>query len=101
MQTQESLSISQFFKSRTGLVLLAFLAIAAFYLITEHTAHVFGVLPYALLLLCPFLHLFMHGGHGGHGDHSNHEEHAGHAGHDQRTDNVTVSGQPPQGDNNG
>jgi hypothetical protein len=51
--------------SRTGLVLIAFLAIAAFYLVTEHTAHLFGVLPYLLLLLCPLLHLFMHGGHDG------------------------------------
>ncbi|HMN26770.1 MAG TPA: DUF2933 domain-containing protein [Caldilineaceae bacterium] len=98
MQTQESSSIGQFFKSRSGLVLLAFLASAAFYLITEHTAHVFGVLPYALLLLCPFLHLFMHGSHG---DQHNHEGHTGHAGHDQRPDNVTVSGQPPYGGNNG
>ena len=98
MQTQESFSISQFFRSRTGLVLLGFLAIAAFYLITEHTAHVFGVLPYALLLLCPFLHLFMHGGHGDHNAQSGQE---GHAGHGQGTDNVSVSGQTKQGGNNG
>ncbi len=50
--------------SRSGLVLLVFLGVAAFFLITEHTAHVFGVLPYLLLLLCPLMHLFMHGGHG-------------------------------------
>jgi heme/copper-type cytochrome/quinol oxidase subunit 4 len=56
-------------RSRTGLVLLVFLGIIGFFLVTEHTAHVFGFLPYALLLLCPFLHLFMHGGHGGHGGH--------------------------------
>jgi hypothetical protein len=90
-----NVGFSQFFKSRTGMVLLAFLAIAAFYLITEHTAHVFGVLPYALLLLCPFLHLFMHGGHG---DRSNHE---GHAGHDQRTDNGSEPGHTRQGGNHG
>lgn len=60
-------SAKQFFRSRTGLVLLAFLAIAAFFLITEHTAHVFGILPYALLLLCLVLHLFMHRGHSDHG----------------------------------
>jgi hypothetical protein len=48
-------------------VLLGFLAVAAFFLITEHTAHVFGVLPFLLLALCPLMHLFMHGGgHGGH-----------------------------------
>jgi len=36
--------MSAFLRSRTGVVLLAFVAIAAFFLITEHTAHVFGVL---------------------------------------------------------
>ena len=25
--------------------------------------------PYLLLLLCPLMHIFMHGSHGGHGDH--------------------------------
>jgi len=49
------------FRSRSGIVLLAFLTIAAF-LVTEHTAHVFGVLPYLLLLACPLMH-FLHGGH--------------------------------------
>ncbi len=62
-------------RSRTGLVLLAFLAIAGFYLVTEHTAHFFGVLPYALLLLCPPLHFFMHGSHGGHADQDAHGAH--------------------------
>ena len=56
-------------QSRAGIVLLGFLAIAAFYLVTEHTAHFFGVLPWLLLLACPFMHLFMHHGHGGH-DHA-------------------------------
>ena len=58
------------FRSRSRLVLLAFLAIAGFFLLTEHTAHVFGVLPYLLLLACPLMH-FLHGshkrGHSGHG----------------------------------
>ena len=63
----QSGGIGGFLRSRTGLVLIAFLLIAGFYLVTEHTAHVFGVLPYGILLLCPILHLFMHGGHGGHG----------------------------------
>jgi hypothetical protein len=55
-------------------VLVAFLAIAAFFLLTEHTAHVFGVLPYVLLLLCPLLHVFMHHRHDGHSGH-NEEQH--------------------------
>ena len=52
------------FRSRSGLVLLAFLAIAGFFLVKEHTAHVLGVLPYLLVLACPLLH-FVHRGHGG------------------------------------
>lgn len=67
-----------FLRSRTGLALIGFLAIAAFYLATEHTAHFFGYLPFALVLLCPLLHLFMHGGHGGHGGQGNTEDHRGH-----------------------
>lgn len=66
------------FRSRTGLVFLAFAAIAVFFLVTEHTAHVFGALPYLFLFSCLFLHLFMHGGggHRGHGGGSG--PHAGH-----------------------
>lgn len=56
----------RFFGSRTNIVLLGFLGIAAFYLVTEHRAHLFGFLPWLLLLACPLLHLF-HGGHDGHG----------------------------------
>ena len=54
---------------RTNWILIGFLAIAAFFLITEHTAHVLGALPYLILLACPVLHFFMHRGHGGHGHH--------------------------------
>lgn len=69
MTNEHSSHPGSWFRSRSGLVLLAFLAIAAFFVITEHTAHFFGVLPFLLLLACPLLHLF-HGGHGGgHGDH--------------------------------
>ena len=50
--------------TRNKLALIGFLAIAAYFLWTEHRAHVVQFLPYALLLLCPLLHLF-HGGHGG------------------------------------
>lgn len=40
--------------------------VLGFFLLTEHRAHLFGVLPFLLILLCPLMHLFMHGGHGGH-----------------------------------
>lgn len=81
MQIQEPFSTRQFLKSRTGLVLMIFLAVAAFYLLAEHTAHVFGLLPYALLLLCPLLHFFMHGGHGEHDPQSDQTGHSGHVGY--------------------
>ena len=50
-------------------VLLAFIAVAAYFLITEHRAPLSGLLyylPFLLLLACPLMHLFMHGGHGDH-----------------------------------
>lgn len=50
-----------------NIVLYGLLAIAAFYLIAEHRAHLLGWLPWLLILACPLLHLFMHRGHGGHG----------------------------------
>jgi len=59
-------------RTRSGLVLLGFLAIGAYFLITEHSAHLALAVPYLpwlLLLACPLMHHFMHGGHGGHGGH--------------------------------
>lgn len=55
-----------FWRSKTGVVCAGFLAIVAFFLITEHTAHVLGALPWLLLAACPLMHLFMHHGHGEH-----------------------------------
>ena len=57
---------SEFFRSKAGLALIVFGAIAAFFLLSEHRAHFFGWLPYLLLLACPLMHVFMHGGHGEH-----------------------------------
>jgi len=52
-----------------------FAAVALFYLLSEHRAHFFGVLPYLFLLACPLMHLFMHHGHhGSHGQHGHHEQ---------------------------
>lgn len=60
---------SGFISSRWNIGLVVFLAIAGFYLVTEHRAHLFGVLPFLLILACPLMHFFMHGGHGAHGGH--------------------------------
>lgn len=59
--------------------LTGFLAVAAFFLWTEHRAHVLGVLPYLLLLACPLMHMFMHHGHG----------------HSQHRSKQDATGQPP------
>jgi hypothetical protein len=56
--------------ARTLLATVGFLLIVAFFLATEHRAHLFGLLPFVLLLACPLLHMFGHGGHGGHGGHA-------------------------------
>lgn len=50
-----------------AVILIGFMAVAGFFLLTEHRAHLFGILPFLLLLACPLMHLFHgHGGHGGH-----------------------------------
>lgn len=54
-----------FWRSRVGVALIGFAAIAGFFLFSEHQAHVLGALPFVLLALCPLLHVFH--GHGGHG----------------------------------
>ncbi len=74
----------EWLKSRQGIVVIAFAAIALIFLWEEHEAHILGFLPYLLLLLCPLLHLFMHGGHGGHG--GEHGEQHGHKSGGEKND---------------
>lgn len=62
---------------RFWLVLGAFLAVAGWLLWEEHRVHVLGALPWLILLACPLLHVFMHGGHGGHGGHGSHRKGGG------------------------
>ncbi len=63
-----------FFASRGNVVLVVFLAVGGFYLISEHTAHLVGYGPLVLLLLlCGGMHVFMHGSHG-HGEHGDGED---------------------------
>lgn len=76
-------SAPPFWRSRYALGLLVFGAIAAYFLLSEHRAHFFGALPFLLLLACPFMHMFMHGGHGGHG-----------GGHGHQADGKQAAGSP-------
>lgn len=54
-----------------NVVLIAFLAIAAFYLIAEHRAHLYGYLSWLPLVAFIALHFWMHAGHR-HGSHGSH-----------------------------
>jgi hypothetical protein len=72
-----------FWRSRFGLGWLVLAAMAGWFLWTEHRAHLFGALPWLVLLACPVMHLFMHRGHHGHASSSDHR---------------AAVGQPPQGD---
>jgi hypothetical protein len=56
--------------SRGTWVLIGFLAVAAYFLLSEHQAHFIQFLPLLLLAACPLMHLFHgHGGHRGRGGH--------------------------------
>lgn len=70
----------------TGLIVLG--AVAVYFLTTEHRAHALSALPVILLLVCPLMHVFMHGGHG---HHDNGQNHSGHLGRDAST-----KPQPPE-----
>lgn len=65
--------------SFSGVITIIFIVLLGYYLLTEHRTHVAQFLStYSLLfiiLLCPLMHLFMHGKHHGHkGDHHRHKE---------------------------
>lgn len=65
---QRSETTPGFWRSRAGLVLIGFLAIAGLMLAYEHRVHILtgnGLLA-VLLLACIGMHFFMHGGHGRH-----------------------------------
>jgi hypothetical protein len=55
-----------FWRSRYVLGYIVIGAVAGYFLLTEHMAHVIGALPFLLLLACPLMHIFMHHGHGEH-----------------------------------
>ncbi|WP_110988452.1 DUF2933 domain-containing protein [Acaryochloris thomasi] len=52
-------------RSPAGIALLVCLGIVAFLLVAKAP-----VLPWLFLLICPLMHLFMHGDHAGKGKHS-------------------------------
>ncbi len=58
------------FKSARGRLLVAAAAVFGLYLVIWHGVHLAAALPFFVILACPLLHVFMHGGHrqgSGHG----------------------------------
>ncbi len=55
--------------SRTGIATLVVVSVLGFLIYEGHGAHLLGYAPFLLILACPLMHIFMHGGHGGHGGH--------------------------------
>ena len=60
--------------SKGRMAFYGFLAVAGFFLFTEHRAHLLGILPYLLLLACLLMHLFMHHDHGSHDQPAHHHD---------------------------
>ena len=61
-----------FWRTRYAVGWVVLGSVAAYFLLTQHLAHVMGALPYLLFLACPLMHVFMHHGHGhGHRNHDN------------------------------
>jgi hypothetical protein len=64
---------------------LVIIGVAGYFLLVDHAEHVFPFLPYLFLLLCPLIHLFMHGNHQ-HGDQTQHADQASHGDHGQEAE---------------
>ncbi len=54
------------FKTAKGMAILALAVVVGGYFVIWHQQHVFAVLPFLVILACPLMHLFMHGGHSTH-----------------------------------
>lgn len=66
-RTKSDIHRRETFSVVTSLPFCLFVTIAVFFLWQDHRVHLFGTLPYVLLLLCPVIHLFMQRGHHGTG----------------------------------
>lgn len=60
-------SLKDWLFSRTGVATVICVAVLGFLVYEGHGLHLLGFLPWLLILACPLMHIFMHGGHhGGH-----------------------------------
>jgi hypothetical protein len=69
---------------RNNLVMWIFFGFVAYLLVTEHWAHIVPYLPWLILLACPFMHIFMHGGHGHGSGHEGHDSNNNHSHHKEQ-----------------
>lgn len=63
-----------FWMTPKGFAAMGLVASVTYFLLMEHRQHLFQYLPFLIILLCPLMHIFMHGSHGGHDDHAGHGE---------------------------
>lgn len=63
MKIENAHQSRSFWRTRWGIGLCIFVAMAALLFILEHRVHALRWLPFALLLACPLVHVFMHRGH--------------------------------------
>lgn len=73
-RSQNHAETKVFWGSRSSIGLIVLGGIALYFLLTEHRTHFFGALPFLLLLACPLMHFFMHGGHNGHSGSDDHQQ---------------------------
>ena len=91
--SQRPTDAKAFWGSRSSFGLIVLGGIALYFLLTEHRAHFFSALPFLLLLACPLMLVFMHGGHGGHGGGADHQQ-----GGEQHADKAGAQQAPQTGD---
>ena len=60
---------TSFWLTPKGLAAMGLIGAASYFLLMENRQHVWQYLPFLILLACPLMHLFMHGGHGNHSNH--------------------------------
>jgi hypothetical protein len=53
-----------FWSTPSGWAALGLIGAASYFLLMEHTQHFFLFLAFLILLVCPFIHMFLHGSHG-------------------------------------
>lgn len=66
------------FSKKTWIVIAIIGVFGLIFLLRTHTSHMLSVIPYLILLLCPFLHIFMHRNHGNHAGHGSADNHPNH-----------------------